>query len=204
MPAKRSPIKQRKTLKHQKRSRRNSIKLNKRPVKGGGVGEDVYDGAATFGRFMAWIGLIICAIIAIILIIVGVYLLTHPGKYTAKTKGIVTKSDCRAFTERNGSHNMSCDVTAEYEVEGTQLETRVLLTGESNETRPGQAMELVYDPRNPQDAKKKLLSRATIGWILIGIAIFIVVAAAVHLYLVKRFKFAAAASGVGQGINMAT
>ena len=52
-----------------------------------GLGDEIYSGAASFGKLRAVIGVIIGTIIGIGLIIGGIFALIHKTKLTGKTTG---------------------------------------------------------------------------------------------------------------------
>lgn len=165
--------------------------------KGGNVGTQLYDGAAEVGKFMAVVGLIICGVIAFILVLVAIYLFATPSNYTSQVEGKITKASCSSGSK--GS--TECVTEVEYDVNGTKYTSNV---NTSKRVIEGQNITLVYNPVDPKDAKQKGLSRIAVAWILIGIAVFIMLLSALHYYLVNRFKFLAAASGVGQGVSLIT
>ena len=170
--------------------------------RGGNLGEQVIDGAAAFGRFMALVSLIIGGVISLVLFCIGLYLLLSKGKYTEVIEGTVTKSECKSYTNttgKNTTQGVTCALEVQYVI-GNNKYTLPLTT--SNTYQVNQKIQLVYNPADPRDAKEKVLSRAIWGWILIGIAVFIILAASLHYYLVNRFKVAAAAAGIGQGVGM--
>ena len=65
----------------------------------------------------------------------------------------------------------------------------------------GAFQELRYDPTNPQDADI-LPSARTLGFYLIVAGVLLVVAVWINWWIKRRFKFAAAAGGVGDAYNM--
>jgi len=162
-----------------------------------GLGHEIYDGAASFGRFMSIVSLVVGSIIAIILLIIGFYLLFTKTKYTAETDGKVIGVRCGT---NNSGKGYSCTGVVEYTVNNIVYKMP-LNTGTLYE---GQAFKIVYVPSEPAKAQIKGISRQAIGGILIAIAFVVFGLAFLHYYIVNRFKFAAAASGVGTGIDMVT
>jgi len=61
----------------------------------------------------------------------------------------------------------------------------------------GEKIKLYYDPEKPEEPDLNKDSKKTIGKGFIICAIFIIVGAGVHLYITKKSKMYAAASGVG-------
>ena len=60
----------------------------------------------------------------------------------------------------------------------------------------------MFDPNNPEDSLKKTGMRRTFAYILIGVAIVMIIAAVIRYYIVKTYKVAAAATGVGEAASI--
>jgi len=161
------------------------------------LGNQIYDGAASFGRFMSIVSLVIGSIIAIVLLVIGFYLLFTKTKYTGETDGKVTSVNCSTQAGKGSS----CSAVVEYTVKNITYKTTLNTSGSLYE---GQIFKMVYIPEEPAKAQVKGISRKVIGGILIGVAVFVFGLAFLHYYIVNRFKFAAAASGVGTGVEMIT
>ena len=59
-------------------------------------------------------------------------------------------------------------------------------------------VKIVYDPKNPNDSRMRTGMRRIIAYVLIGLAVVIIAAAVIRYYIVKTYKVAAAATGVGE------
>lgn len=156
-------------------------------AKGGNIGNTLVDGAATYGRFMAIIGLIVASLIALVLICIAVYIFTHPSKYTKSVQGTITEATCET---RN--NNVKCDVVVKYNVGEKNMSGST--TTNNKFYKVGNTISLVYDPTNPQDVVQKRIGRKIVALILILSAIILMIISILHFYIVNRFKFAATAS----------
>jgi hypothetical protein len=162
------------------------------------IGE-AYDGAALYGRFMALVSLVIGNIIAVVLIGVSIYLLVSKGKYTEVTTGTIQEATCNQTFVRNGV-STSCILKIQIEVNGKTYDVSHSTSG-SKQYFKGNTIKVRYDPSNPQDSSIEP-SRALVGWILLGVGAFIIIAVWIYWWIVSTFKFAAAAQGVSSAYNM--
>lgn len=161
---------------------------------GGGLGDDVYNGAAAYGMFMALIGLIFGSVIAIIFIIVGVIFLKKTNIYTEKTKGVIREISC----EPRGK-TVECIANVEYIHQNKKYSNTFTLSGRY--WNLNDVMDVKYNPDDPSDSSINMLGNKTIGGIFLGIGIFTFLCSWLSYYVTRRFKFAAAASGVGSAYN---
>ena len=162
------------------------------------VGQKAYDGAAEYGTFMAFVGMITGGLISFILIGIGGYLLATKAKYSATVSGTVAKANCNIVqNDKNTSYQCTLDVT--YKVDGKDFKESIIA---NNKYVDGQSVSLAYDPSNPRDVIIKGLSRKAVGGILVGIGAFIIGSSVFHYYITRRFKMAAAASGVSNIANI--
>ena len=162
----------------------------------GNIANNVYDGAATFGRIMALISLIMSCIIGTIMIVIGIILLFKKNKYSAVTSGKITMAQC------NTANNItSCSISADYIANDKTYK----ITAPVNDKyyNLDDNINIYYDPNEPAASlARKPFSFMWIGIILIVIAFFIIGGAALYYYIVTRFKFVAAATGVGNIIDI--
>lgn len=170
--------------------------MRKRGGNVGNVANNVYDGAATFGRFMALISLIITCIIGTILIVIGVVLLFKKNKYTAVATGKITMAQC------NTANNVtSCSISADYTANDKTYKITSPVNGKYYNLDDN--IDIYYDPNEPgASLARKPFSFMWIGIIMIIVALLMIGGAALYYYIVTRFKFAAAANGVGNIINI--
>ena len=170
--------------------------------KGGDVSQEVYDGAAKFGMFMATIWLIVGNLIALALIIGGIYLMTRKEKYTGKTVATVKSVQCNTYNDGK-SVTYNCSMILEYNVNG-RIYSRPYQSNSSISQYDGMLKPIRYDPANPNDYIVFPLTKYWIGVILLVIGLLIMIGAWFTWYIVRRFKTAAAAYGVGSAWDIAT
>jgi hypothetical protein len=60
----------------------------------------------------------------------------------------------------------------------------------------GQEVKVLYDPSNPDNHDFNPFPVKIVGWILLAVSIFILIAVWVWYFIARRYKLAAAASGV--------
>lgn len=167
------------------------------------LAEEIYDGAASFGIFMSLIGLIIGSIIGICLIAGGIYFCMKKNVYTSNTIATVKSISCHDVTSTDGRNqvqtNNICNMTITYEVNNkiitNQLNTNIHYS--VNDT-----FTILYNPSNPNEIAEFISNWKILGGVLIGFGIFIIGGVILQYYIVRRYKFAAAAAGVGDGLGM--
>lgn len=170
--------------------------MPKRRAKGGDVAEKIYDATAAFGVFMALLSAIGGTLISLILIAVGIYMLQYKDPYEGKTFAKVTASKCNTKDK-----NTTCVIDYEYTVDNKAYKlSSIQLQGTYVS---GNTVNMLYDKKNPDNHKLNPTNWKLIGWICIGIGIFIVIAAWVWFYITRTYKIAAAANGVGTVADIA-
>jgi hypothetical protein len=165
---------------------------------GDGFGETVYDGAAAFGKIIALISLIIGSVIGIILIIIGFFLIFKKNKYTGSTLATVKTASCTVSNGREAAIN--CNLGIEYIVAGKTLNANIITQAKIYQI--GDKISIRYDESNPSDVSTNNISAGTMGGILIAIGFFIILIVSLYYYFVSRYKFAAATSGIGVGVDI--
>ncbi len=168
----------------------------KRKVQNAGdVGNDVYNGLATFGRFVAILGTILGILIGIVLIIFGIINVARPGARMNVIKAKVTSATC-VNTTNSGT---TCTLGVEYVVNNAKLNGTIQTT--QGIYNVGQIIEILYDPANPANISQKQISRLSLGILLIVVGSFIILLCSLYYYLVLRFKILAAAVGTSTIIS---
>lgn len=169
--------------------------MNKQPL-----GQDLYSGAASFGRFEAGIGAVIATLIAIVAIIVGIALITAKNIYSGKTTATIVKAVCTPYTDTKAKQEMYiCNLNIKYKINNTEY-TNSISTNDDIDYTHKRTIDIEWDKakNDPYDIKVvPALSQRAIGWIVIAVGVFILAAAWLTVYITRRFKFAAAAEGVG-------
>jgi hypothetical protein len=170
--------------------------------KGGGIGDDLYDGAATFGRFMATVWLVIGTIIGLVLLGISLYLLLTPPKYSEHTTAKVIEAKCdRVSTgDSRGSAN-NCNMKIEYTVDDKKIVQDHSVFQSSTYYSVGSELKIRYNPDNPEDFTTAV-SRKTVGWILLAIGLVVMVISWVSWWIVTSFKFASASMGAATAYDM--
>jgi hypothetical protein len=161
-----------------------------------GVGK-IYSGAATFGKFSAIISGIIGTLIALIIAGVGIWIMIDSARRTQTSVGIITQSNCNNVTPGNTS---TCNITVSYA--GSTASQRCMLeTFVPNRSiyDKGEQVTVFYDPSDPcnsgsLDSKE---DSSIIGISLIISAVVIIAIVWLVVWLTQKYKFFAAAEGVG-------
>lgn len=169
----------------------------------GGLGGEVYSGAATFGRVYSVIGAVIGVIIGIILVFLGTAKLRDPRTATV-TATVTAVSDCAATpgSGQGRAPSVTCVAAATYTVAGTAYTATGISVTQAAAVRKGATLTLRYDPAAPQDAKYEL--SPDVGWALVAFGLLIggaTTAIAVGAHESKAF---AAGYGALEGMSLAS
>jgi len=162
------------------------------------LGEEIYSDSASFGRIMTYIYSVILTGISLLLIYVGVKILKTPQTYTGKTSAKVNTVDCtkNIVNSSNGSSTTyNCSISVTYKVNDVDYTTS-LQDASSYEIKTGDSVNIEYNPTNPADSRISQISSKTLGWGAIILGVIILLGTIVHVYLVRRYKFFAAGTGV--------
>lgn len=164
-----------------------------------GLGDQLYNDAASLGRLRALIGLIAGVVIAVIMIIIGIARLISASskKHTMSVVATVTQlTGCQSLTPSNPSYE--CTVALSYTVNGVVYNVSSFSSTSKKMMAVGQTITVYYDPANPNDiSNESRYYEKKIGWGLIGLAILIIGMAYFFWWLSNRYTFFAAAEGVG-------
>lgn len=163
-----------------------------------GLGEQVYSGAAKFGLFMANIAVVIGSIVGVIMIGVGIKFWTQKEKYSVEIQGRVIDAQCASISDGKRQYQQ-CAIKIEYVVDGKPYIFETIRSDQYY--AKGYSVSLRYDPDNPVEATMDG-SVKTLGKILVGVGLAIIAVVWVSWYIKRRFKFAAAAGGVGTAYDM--
>lgn len=173
-----------------------------------GLGDDIYSGAASFGRIRAIFGVIFGTLIGICLIVGGFYALAHKTKLTDKTTGIVVDSNnnptniqCLSTSDKDTGITYQCNFRLQYTV-NKEIYYAPINTNSSTNYSGGTEITLYYDPNSPNNASLQQDDYHTIGFICIAAGLFILLFSWIGLWIILRYKFAAAASGAAGAIGM--
>lgn len=128
-------------------------------------------------------------------------MILRKAKLSATVNANIIDAECRRVVNDKSSTN-DCLLKLNYQVKGEEYDSITNIKS-STYYQPGNSTTIRYDPENPKEISLMPGSKM-FGWISIGIGIFIIFSVVINWYLATRYKFAAAATGIGTGINMAT
>lgn len=156
-----------------------------------------YDATATFGLFMAFLKALGGTLLAIVIILIGVWLIRMKDPYEGKTTGKVTASKCDTKDAAT-----SCTIDYEYTVDGKKY-TRTNYKIQGTYV-VGSSLKTLYDRSNPDNHRIEPVNWHLLGWIGVGIGIVLFFSVWIWFFIARTFKIAAAASGVGAFVEVAT
>lgn len=165
----------------------------------GGVASGVYGGAADLGKFLNTIGTVVVLILCLLFFYLGKNTYNKPPLYTVPASMTVT-SVTPVTTNLNGQN-----VTT-YNVSGTINEcgeNPISLTDGDITYSPGSKYGVfITKGCSSKDSRKHTENNKSTGMIIMIISIVIALLAILWYYLVHRFKFLAAASGVNTTFDL--
>lgn len=164
------------------------------------LGEDLYSGAAAYGKFQAGLGLVLGTIIGIIMVIVGISLANRAVSLTGKSEAILSDVVCNQIgTRSNDSKNVEnvydCQFNIKYKVNDIEY-TKHILTHNSVQHYNSESLTIYYNPDHPDDAQLNSDDTYALGYVLVAGGIVLVLGSWLWFYIATRFKFAAAAGAV--------
>ena len=145
-----------------------------------GIGQEIYTGAAAFGRVIAIFSAVTITLISLVLIGIGIYIIVKFHDFKPVTAKI-TGENCTV-------HNCLYDIT--YTVNG-----RVYNTSIHNNHQKENTMQIYYNPKNPREISTKK-SGKMIGIFLICLGIILPMISWFWVWIVRKYKIAAAAETV--------
>jgi hypothetical protein len=170
----------------------------------------IYTGASDFGQWTALLSAFLATLIGLLAIGVGIYLLVEDSLRTQKVQGTVESVTCSGTTSSTTSSSTSsgsCLIDVRYVVQRKTF-TRKFAVDNPTTLQKGSTVTLFVDPKDPQDnvvldignANNNAASIA--GGVLIGVGLLILIVGWIVYYLTRRYKFFAAAEGVGEAANI--
>ena len=164
------------------------------------VGEEIYSGTASAGKIFAIIGAIGTTLLALFLIIVGIYIINHRS-HLKSVKGKVAEDSTCVTTQTGQNTQTTCNTKIIYTIDGKQY-NETLDTGftKYNKNDP---ITVYYSPKTPNKPEVNPLSKS-VGWVLIVISLLMMIGSWFWLYLTEKYKVVAAAGGAGGLLNIAT
>lgn len=167
-----------------------------------GLPSQLYEDSGKFGVLTSTIALYIGIGIAIIMLVVGVYLLFSKGTYAQFVTGRVLDSTCTQVTDPNtNKQTQTCKTKVQYIVNGTEY---INIIDTASKYDINSSIEVAYNKSNPNDSVQKSNWRRMVGGILLVIAVFIVIGAYIQYYIATKSKFGASAIGTGAALGFVT
>lgn len=162
-----------------------------------------YSGAADFGKFSAVVGAIFATLIALFIGGIGVYFIIEGLRRSKNTTGTIEESDCQTKTDES----KTCKITVDYTSgqPSKMCKQKFTVQDESKFTK-GKKVQVFFDPKDPCDSGslETYEDSVIIGSILIVVAGIILLISWVVVYLTFKYKFFAAAEGVGTVLDAFT
>lgn len=159
------------------------------------LGSEIYSDAASFGRVYAIIGAVFASLFSLMFIIGGIYIIYHKSHLKSVTGTVTSDSLCTQLDK----NSTSCSVNYTYTIKDKNYSGT---STSSTSYKKGNKITVWYDPNHPGVHSEIDIPSKTIGVVAIIMGILIAIAAWVGVYLTRKYKFAAAASGVGGGIDI--
>lgn len=170
-----------------------------------GLGDDIYQGTASFGVFYALISAIIGSVVGIVMIAIGLWLLLRKKRNESITKGKIIGID-RSSTGRcdkvGGSDNYSCELQISFDYSGESYEKFFQYTGNFM-YKIGQVINVYVIDGNPDNIDIQSEPR-WIGWVLLSFGIIFAVAGWFWYWASRKWKIVAAAEGAGGIVGIVT
>lgn len=167
-----------------------------------GISNQLYEESGKFGILTSTIGLYISAVVCIIMVISGLYLLFSKGTYSESVTGQVLESTCTEIKNPNTNKvTQSCKTKVKYTVNGTEY---VHTVDTSSKYDVNSAIDISYNKSNPNDSVQKSNWRKIFGSTLLVVAVVLIISSYIQYYLATRSKFGASAIGVGTGLGFLT
>ena len=156
--------------------------------------KDIYSGVATYGKVRTLIGSIFGTIIAILLIVIGIYLIRAKNAYTIKTTGKITKA---TNTKKYNNNKYVYDVALviSYVVSNNTLESTLNIPNSNIQYQEQQILNIQVNDANLKDIKLESTSTKIIGIGLIIGAFVIILLSWITYYFVSKHKSVAAITG---------
>lgn len=150
---------------------------------------EIYSGLASFGKVQSVIGIIFVGILFIILVSVGGYFIASNSKYQ-KTTATVNIVNCQQVN----TNKLNCDINVRYNVGSKVYNSTFTLNNVSN-IKINDTIEIEYNTSDPKTIRQPSSFNKYFGWILIGIAFFVLILGLISTILVFKYKPYAAYTG---------
>jgi hypothetical protein len=161
------------------------------------LGSEIYSGAASFGTIWSLIGAIFATVIGTIMIALGIYLLVRKhnrDSFPATVLYVNGPGGPPCQKTQDNPVQYSCKITVKYS--GWPNPIDINYTGEQV-YYVGEQVTIYVKKGSPSDATLSKGVPNWTGWLLIGSAIFIIGGSWFWYWAARKWKFVAAAEGVG-------
>ena len=165
---------------------------------GDNIANSIYQGSASYGRFMAIVSAVIATILSLILIGIGVAYNRSVSNYSKNTSGTIVGKSCSPSTKQNQG---SCTYTVSYSDENGNKIDNATFSTQSDMPLESQVL-ISYDPTNKTDIRLTKDNTTTIGYGMIFGGILIVLFAWGWVWITRKYEFAASASGFSSAFNL--
>ena len=179
------------------KSRRRRSSLGKYAKK---VVKKAYKGAVNLGTFETRVHTYLGYFVGILLGAFALFLIFRKNKYSGKTTGTIKAVNggniCSVKNSDPKNTSYSCTFNLEYSANG-QSQTKTftdIIT--SKQYADGQTLTIYFNPNQLDDISLTSDTPKSLGFVLLGVAFFIIFLSWYQYYKVKKFKFLAAEEGV--------
>jgi hypothetical protein len=167
-----------------------------------GLGSEIYSGAASFGTVWALIGAIFATVIGTIAIGFGIYLLVRKDNRNAFPATVLYINGpggppCQKTQDKPVQY--SCKVTIKYSGWADPID--INYTG-SEIYYVGEQITIYVKKGDPTDVTLSKSIPNWVGWVCIAGAILVIAFSWFWYWAARRWKFVAAAEGVGGALNI--
>jgi len=164
---------------------------------GGEMMDNTLDAAASFGRIMAWMRSIFGTIVALILIVVGIFMLTRKNTFSMRAVGTVQSSKC----DDSDPKHVMCTITFQFTPDNGKSITSAPMAVNQSYIK-GQNITVHYEAANPNNFVVNPAPIKWIGWIFLAFGLLLLVFVWVWLWVVSKNKTAAVMNGAVEGVGM--
>ena len=162
------------------------------------IGKSIYQGSASYGRFMAIVSAVIATILSIILIIFGFKYNSSVSDYSQTASATIVGKSCSPNSKNNQG---SCTYTVTYtDNNGQKIEN---VTFSTQTDMPLQSQIIIsYSPSNKKEIRLTSDNTKGIGYGMIFVGFLIILFAWGWVWITRKYEFAASASGFSSAFNL--
>lgn len=151
----------------------------------------------TVGRTYAWVGLIITTLVSLVLVYFARMMFNSQKNFSIASTAKVTAAKTTTTSDQNGTH-VTTTVDFEYDQDGKKYSA-------TGKTYPGvvlvgETVDILINDKDPSIAEAPS-SAKNIGYVLVGIAVFITAVSAGVLYATYYSRWFAGLYGTYEGVK---